>query len=249
MANEFALALTGDLELHKAALPANFNIERFVQNSVALLNGNDSLINFAKQNGTAQIKQGLLRAAYQGLDAMSGEVYLIPYGKMLNFMPSYKGMAKMVRRYSQRKVKDLYSKVVREGDVFEETIVNGHPSINFTAKPFNNGEVIGVFAVCLFEDGGMIYETMSKEEVETCRRKSKASNTGAWKDFWTEMAKKSVIRRLCKNFTINMDSEAIEMFNAGTEMETDPAALADREIEENANQEELLIEAEEVFPE
>lgn len=240
----FSVALSSDLESHKGALPANFNVERFVQNSVALLNGNDVLANFARQYGTAQIKQGLLRAAYQDLDALNAEVYLIPYGSQLQFMPSFKGMTKMAKRYSTRKVKDIYSKVVRDGDTFEETIVNGQPSINFTAKPFNNGEVIGVFAVCLFEDGGMLYETMSKDEVEKCRKSSKAQNSPAWKNFWSEMARKTVMRRLCKSITLNMDSEAQKMFNAGTEIETDPAELAAEEIRENSNNEELVFDVE-----
>lgn len=242
--NSFSLALTNDLNEHKMALPVNFNIDRYVQNAVALLNGNETLMEFAKRNGTTQIKAGLMRAAYQDLDALNSEVYLIPYGSTLQFMPSFKGMAKMAKRYSTRKVKDLYSKVVREGDEFEESIVNGHPSISFKAKPFNNGEVLGVFAVCLFEDGGMIYETMSAEEVDKCRKSSKAQNSPAWKNFWSEMARKTVMRRLCKSITLNMDAEAKDMFEAGTEMETDPAELANREIEEKANAEELFFDVE-----
>lgn len=244
MADNFSLALTTELNEHKAALPANFNIDRYVQNAISLLNGNEALMKFAKQYGTAQIKQGLMRAAYQDLDAMNQEVYLIPYSSTLQFMPSFKGMAKMVRKYSTRKVRDIYSKVVREGDVFEESIVNGQPTINFTAKPFNNGEIIGVFAVCLFKDGGLVYETMSKEEVEQCRKSSKAQNSPAWRSFWSEMARKTVIRRLCKSITLNMDAEAKEMFETGTEMETDPAELSSREISENANTEDLTVESE-----
>lgn len=243
MADNFSFALTTELNEHKAALPANFNIDRYVQNAISLLNGNEALMKYAKQYGTAQIKAGLMRAAYQDLDAMNQEVYLIPYSSTLQFMPSFKGMAKMVRKYSTRKVRDIYSKVVREGDVFEESIVNGQPTINFTAKPFNNGEIIGVFAVCLFEDGGLVYETMSRADVEQCRKSSKAQNSPAWKSYWSEMARKTVIRRLCKSITLNMDAEAKEMFETGTEIETDPAELAAKEISENANSEELVFDA------
>ena len=242
MAENFSAALTTELTEHRSALPVKFNIDRFVQNSISLLNGNDSLLEFAKKYGTAQIKAGLVRAAYQDLDAMNSEVYLIPYGSNLQFMPSYKGMAKMVRQYSTRKVKDIYSKVVREGDEFEETIVNGQPSISYKAIPFNKGEILGVFAVCLFADGGMIYETMSVEDVEKCRKSSKAKNSPAWSQFWTEMAKKTVVRRLCKTITLDMDAEARQMFEAGTEIETNPAELAQKQIELEANAEELSFE-------
>ena len=90
----------------------------------------------------------------------------------------------------------------------------------------------------------MIYETMSADEVEKCRKSSKAQNSPAWKNFWSEMARKTVMRRLCKSITLNMDAEAKDMFEAGTEMETDPAELANREIEEKANTEELFFDVE-----
>ena len=99
---DFSTVLTTELETQKAALPNDFNIARFVQNSVALLNGNDTLREFAQANGTAQIKQGLLRGAYLGLDALNAEVYLVPYGKTLTFMPSYKGMVKLAQKYATR---------------------------------------------------------------------------------------------------------------------------------------------------
>lgn len=244
MAESFSLALTTELKQNQGALPVNFNIQRFVQNSVALLNNNETLGKFARQHGTAQIKAGLMRAAYQNLDAMNGEVFLIPYGSALTYMPSYKGMTKMVRRYSSRRVQDIYSKVVRDGDSFEETIINGQPTINYTAKPFNDGEILGVFAVCLFADGGLVYEVMSKAEVEQCRKSSKSKNSPAWSQYWGEMARKTVIRRLCKSITIDMDSDALAMFNAGTEIETNPVEVAKKSINENANAEELFIEGE-----
>jgi len=250
MANEistsdkFSVALTTELQGVKDALPQDFNIPRFVQNSIALLNGNDTLVKFANQNknGLSQIKAGLMRGAFLGLDALNQEMYLIPYGSTLQFMPSYKGMVKMAQKYSQRTIKSIYAKLVREGDEFEETIVNGEPSVNFKALPFNNNEVIGAFAVCLFHDGAAVVESMSKSEIETCRKQSKAKNSPAWSQFWGEMAKKTVLRRLCKNISIDMDAYAKSAFEAGTEMETDVQELAKREIAENENSDPFVID-------
>lgn len=242
----FSTALSAELEAQKAALPENFNVTRFVQNSVALLNGNDILADFAKKHGTAQIKQGLLRGAYLGLDALNSEMYLVPYGSTLNFMPSYKGMVKLAQKYSVRPIKAIYAKCVRDGDLFEETIVNGEPSINFKAVPFSNKPIIGVFAVCQYQDGGMVYEVMSREDVEQCRKSSKAKNSPAWNGFWSEMAKKTVLRRLTKSINIDMDQKLVEAFDSGLEIETDSAELAKKEIDENANSEDLIIEGEDV---
>jgi recombination protein RecT len=99
--------------------------------------------------------------------------------------------------------------VVREGDFFEERILDGQPSVDFKPLPFNNGKIIGAFAVVLYNDGGMEYETMSTEDINSVRNNySKASQSKAWKYSFDEMAKKTVLRRLCKH--IETDFESIE---------------------------------------
>ena len=239
---DFSTALTTELENQKAALPKDFNVARFVQNSVALLNGNDALQDFAKANGTAQIKVGLLRGAYLGLDALNEECYLIPFGKKLNFMTSYTGAIKLVKKYSQRPIKDIYAKLVREGDLFEESIVDGEQKVNFNPKPFNDGKIIGAFAVCLYQDGGMSYDTMSLKELENTRSASKAQNSPAWKKFTGQMYLKTVLHRLCKKVTKDMDAEAKAAFDSGLEIETDVKEQVKNEIAENANKAEIEVE-------
>lgn len=207
--NEVALTfseyLDNQLVTVEQALPNDFNRTRFVQNAMAVLNEKPELTKVNK----AQLVQGLMKGAYLGLDFMNKECYLIPYGNSVNFQTDYKGECKFVKRYSIRPIQDIYAKVVRDGDEFQENIVDGKPSINFKPKPFNNGEVVGVFAVCLYADGGMDYEVMSKEEVNDVRSNySKASNSKAWKNSWTEMGKKTVLRRLCKH--IETDFESVE---------------------------------------
>ena len=253
MANEvttakpkFSVALTEELNMQRDALPRDFNITRFVNNSIALLNGNETLAKFAKQYGTEQIKMGLIRGAYLGLDAMNNEMYLIPYGSTINFMPSYIGMQKLCMKYSTRPIKTIYAKVVREGDDFEETIVNGEPSVTFKPKAFNTGKIVGAFAVCLYSDGGMVYEVMSLQELEQCRKSSKAKNSPAWDRFTQMMYRKTVLRRLAKSIPLDMDDKLADAMNAGLEIETDPAKIAERETAENGNSEELVVEAAEV---
>lgn len=251
MANEvaaqkpkFSVALTEELNMQRDALPRDFNITRFVNNSIALLNGNEVLAKFAKQYGTDQIKMGLIRGAYLGLDAMNNEMYLVPYGSTINFMPSYIGMQKLCIKYSSRPIKTIYAKVVREGDEFEENIINGEPSITFKPKAFNNNRIVGAFAVCLYVDGGMVYEVMSLQELEQCRKSSKAKNSPAWERFTQMMFRKTVLRRLAKSIPLDMDDKLADAMNAGLEIETDPAKIAEREAEEHGNSEELVIDAE-----
>ena len=198
--------LLDQLTQEQAALPKDFNMTRFSQNAISVVMNNDQLSKFEDKK---QVIAGLLKGAYLGLDFMNNECYLIPYQKTLRFQMSYTGAIKFVKKYSIRPIQDIYAKVVREGDEFTETVVNGHPSVNFSPLPFNDSNAKGVFAVVLYKDGGMEYETMSAKEVNELRSKySKASDSGAWKNSWGEMAKKTVLRRLCKH--IEVDFESVE---------------------------------------
>lgn len=241
---QFTDLLRAELVSQSSALPRDLNIERFVQNAKALLNGNDVLFKFAKTHGTTQIINGLVRGAYLGLDAFNKEFFLIPYKDVLNFMPSYTGMQKLCMKYSTRPIKTLYAKVVRDGDEFSEEIVNGEPSITFRPKVFSNNKIVGAFAACLYDDGGMIYETMSLEELEQCRRSSQAKNSPAWQNFTQMMYRKTVLKRLSGNIPLDMDEKLANAMNAGLEIETDPAKIAEQQREENGNTEELAIDVE-----
>lgn len=202
---EFSQQLTDKLTSVESALPKDFNKERFVQNALAVLNEKPELAKINK----AQLQLGLLKGAFLGLDFFNKECYLIAYGNSVQFQTDYKGEIKFTKRYSIRPIKDIYAKVVREGDCFEEKIVDGQQSVNFTPKSFNNGEIMGAFAICIFEDGGMQYETMSVEDIQNVRNSySKAANSKAWKNSFDEMAKKVVLRRLCKH--IDCDFESVE---------------------------------------
>lgn len=204
--DSFSVVLTDGLNENKMALPQEFNIARFVQNSLALLNGNETLQKYAGAYGIAPIKQGLMRGAFLGLDALSDEFYLIPYGKDLQFMMSYRGATKLMKQYSIKPVSDIFAEVVRQGDEFTHGSVDGVQHYTYEPIPFNGGAVIGAFAVCRFEDGTIIIEELSKAELEKIRQKSKMSNGMAWKDFTTEMYKKTAINRLKKRIPITFDN-------------------------------------------
>ena len=239
----FSEQLTTSLTVVKDALPKELNIPRFVQNAVALLNDNPTLTSFAQKYGTMQIKQGLMKSAYLGLDAINKECYLIPYGNQLNFMIDYRGNVKLAKKYSIRPIKDIYAKIVREGDEIIEKVVNGEPTLDFTPMPFNNGKIIGAFAVCLYKDGGMEYDTMSLQELENTRSASKAKNSPAWQKFTGEMYKKTVLHRLCKHIELEFDNpEQTTLFREDVEIETDTQKLVENEIEVNANTVEFEIE-------
>lgn len=209
MANDLSLILNNELTKAENALPKAFKKDRFIHNAIAMLNSNDSLAKFVSKtnNGISQVKAGLMKAAMLNLDAMSDECYLIPYGNMLNFQTSYKGLIKLCMLYSERQILEIYAKAVKDGDQFEEKIEEGNQIINFKPKAFNNGDVLGAFAIVKFKDGGMLYDTMSAEELEYNRKTfSKVPNSPAWTKSTNEMYKKTVLRRLLKSITLNFET-------------------------------------------
>ena len=203
----FTEMMTLTLTEVKDALPSDFSIPRFVQNAVALLNNNKPLAQYAKTYGTSRIKQGLLLGAYLGLDSLNQEFHLIPYGAELNFQKDYRGARKLIMKYSIRPVKDVYAMLIREGDFLEEVVEMGVRNVNFKPLPLNRGKTVGAFAVVLYEDGGVAYDVMNIDELEATRKKSKAANAMAWKDFPGEMQKKTVLHRLSKQIPLDFANQ------------------------------------------
>ena len=202
--DEIATVLTNELALPSIseALPAGFNKARFIQNTVALMQDNKDLAKYPQ----SKVVPGLLKGAYLGLDFFNKECYLIPYGQDLQFQIDYKGMQKLVKKYAVRPVDEIYARIVRDGDDFSESIKDNEPIVNFNPKPFNNGKIIGAFAVCQYKDGGAKVEVMSIEQLDTAKRLSKAQTGTAWKFFAEEMYKKTVIRRLCKGIPVELEN-------------------------------------------
>lgn len=220
------------LERESGALPKNFNPLRFKQNALAVLNDLD----ITKMKGQEfNLARCLMKGAYLGLDFFNKECYVITYGGQPQFMTDYKGEEKLCKKYSINPIKDIYAKLVREGDFFEEVIDSGKQYINFKPVSFNTSNIIGAFAVVYYKDGSMAYETMSKAEIEYIRDNfSKSKNGSAWTKSFGEMAKKTVLRRLCKH--IELDFDNIEQGKAweessGMEFKNEPVESEKSEIE------------------
>jgi len=185
------------------ALPKNFNQTRFLQNCLTVLNDTKGIENMNPRS----VCRTMLKGAFLGLDFFNKECYAIPYGKELQFQTDYKGEIKLAKMYSTRKIRDIYAKLVHEGDDLNIKVRAGLQSLDFTPVPFSDTPVIGAFAVVYYEDGGMLHETMSIAEIESVRKQySKAPNSPAWIKSPGEMQKKTVERRLCKAISLNFDN-------------------------------------------
>lgn len=227
---------TSELDRISGALPGDFNKQRFALNFVSLIQDKPELQKYSKE----VLATALVRSAQDNLDALNNEVYIYKgYGDKLTYTPSYKGLRKMAIEKSVRPIKDIYAKPIYEKDTVEETFMNGEAKLVYKSNFMNRGKWIGVLAVCVFQDNSEIYELMDMDDINAVKAKSK--NSGAWRDFPIEMAKKSVIRRLCKQITLDFkDKQQADMFTGTDEFISDPKEQAAKDISENANTEELL---------
>lgn len=223
---------TSELDRISGALPETFNKQRFALNFVSLIQDKPELQKYSKE----VLATALVRSAQDNLDVLNNEVYIYKgYGDKLTYTPSYKGLRKMAIERSVRPIKDIYAKPIFEGDTVEELFANGEAKLVYKSNFMKRGKWIGVFAVCVFKDDSEIYELMDMNDINAVKAKSK--NSGAWKDFPQEMAKKSVIRRLCKQITLDFrDKEQADAFTGADEMIEDPKEQAAKDISENANQ-------------
>lgn len=229
MANKKELVLKGtydklsDLIASKLdAMPQGFNQTRFLQNCMTVLQDTYKI----EECQPLSIARTLLKGAFLGLDFFQKECYAIPYKGELQFQTDYRGETKLAKKYSIREIKDIYAKVVREGDLFEEEIKEGQQIINFKPVSFNNKPIIGAFAVVLYQDGGMDYDTMSKDEIEKIKENfsQKSYKTGEYSKAWVltpgEMYKKTVLRRLVKKIEKDFSSiEQAKTFEEASDMQ------------------------------
>lgn len=209
-------ALMKQIAEKMGAMPDGFNKDRFVLNCITLIR--DMLKDKKKRdnlNGISadSIALCMIKGAFLGLDFLSGECYAIPYGGEMNFQTDYKGEIKVCKKHSIEPIKDIFAKVVREGDLYDEGVDDGKQNLKFKPIPFSNGKIIGAFAIVTYKDGSMLYESMSAEEIEGVRENySKAKNSDAWKNSSGEMYRKTVIRRLSKY--IEKDFDKVEQLMA-----------------------------------
>jgi len=177
-----------------------------------------------RQCDPASIYLALLACAQTGLEpgALKGEAYLVPFARRAQFMAGYKGMIKMARR--SREVRSLGAEVVRERDAFE-LMLGSEPRIIHKPLIGDRGLVIGAYSVAGLAHGAKELEWMDATELDKIKRVAEQrGKSPAWKDWESEMQRKSVIRRLCKRLPLGQDYLVATAIEQRTEDGEDTAA-------------------------
>jgi recombination protein RecT len=135
----------------------------------------------------------LVRAAQAGLYVGSGDVFLVPYKNTCTLQLGYQGILKLLYRGGMKSIK---ANVVYSNDKFEyedgtQTRVSHRRSLG------DRGNFVCAYAIAEFHDTSVI-EIMDKNEIDVSRTCSMAADSLPWKNFYDEMAKKTVIKRMFK---------------------------------------------------
>lgn len=140
----------------------------------------------------------VIQSAQLGLepDGVLGMAYLIPFKDKVQLIPGYKGLIDLARRSGQ--LSTIFARVVYERDQFDYAYGLTERLEHIPTNDPDPGEVTYVYAVARMKDGSQQFEVMNRREIEAIKARSKSGNNGPWVTDFPEMAKKTVLRRLCK---------------------------------------------------
>jgi len=153
-------------------------------------------------------------------------------------MPSYQGITKLITDTGS--VKRVVARVVYKGDIFEveygmETKIIHKPKFQTT----KNEDVTHVYAIALLTDGEQQFEVMSLEEIHSIRARSDGyraftngkAKTAIWESDFGEMAKKTVIKRLCKYLPKSVINEKWEKAMTAIDIDNNDYSASEQQIQ------------------
>lgn len=210
------------------AVPKHLNADRMARIAATEIRKTPELLKTTPESFLGAVMQ----SAQLGLEPGSalGQAYLVPYGNTCQLILGYRGMIDLARRSGQ--VLSLNAYAVREGDEFNYQL-GLHPDIHHVPsceadrvkKP-----ITFVYAVATLRGGGYQFEVMSRAEVEAVKAKAKSKNI--WNNYFEEMAKKTVIRRLFKYLPVSI--EALQITNVDAKREAGEEVKPEDVIDINA---------------
>jgi len=215
----------GDLEaLHERGeldmLPQTIPYAAFKNAAIVAVTDNPSILSCDR----GSVFKAVRTLAAAGLVPDGREAAIVPFKGTAQAMPMVAGLIKVAR--NSGKIISLWSEVVYEGEEFRVWIEDGERKFEHNYDPLERGgEIRGAYAVAKLKDGSVDMEPMSRKEIEKRRKASsnqKGDNpTGIWAQWYGEMARKTVIRALCKR--LPMSTEDIDRMM----VEQDPVPMKD----------------------
>lgn len=195
------------------------DVDRFLRVVARAVIGNPKLMDCTR----ASILTSVMDAAQLGLEptGMLGSAYLVPYQRKVKvphptnpgatievkvleaqLIPGYRGLIDLARRSGE--ILKVEARTVRLHDEFrldygaEQPIhhVPFIPNPSLPPEERDPGPIVGAYMRAMLRDDPVPQvEWMTYDEIQQVRRSSKAADDGPWVNNWSEMARKTVVRR------------------------------------------------------
>ncbi len=201
------------------ALPPKMSVERFERVTVTAISNNPALIAVDRRT----LYNAILKCAQDGLLPDGREAALLDVndrkaqgGKAARYMPMIGGYRRLAANHGI----SLEAFVVFENDMFEYEFGLDPKLVHRPAPAGTRGQPIAAYAIAKrSSDGERWFDVMEKAEIEAVRESSKAATSeyGPWVKAWTEMARKTVARRLFKSlpFPNGLSEREVALMEAG----------------------------------
>jgi recombination protein RecT len=200
------------------ALPAHVPAAKFQRIVVSAVAANPALLG----KDRTSLLASCMKAAADGLLLDGREAALVAYGSTVQYMPMIGGVLKKLRQSGE--LESITSEVVYEHDEFDRWI--DEDGEHFKHRPSygeDRGKAKLVYAFARTKDDGKYLEVMDVAAVEKVRAVSKAKDNGPWVQWWDEMARKTVTRRLAKRLPSSTDLDRLfEHDNENTDFAQTP---------------------------
>jgi recombination protein RecT len=195
--------LTRALPSMKHVLPRHLTPERLVKVALAATGRTPKLLECTP----ASVLECVMQAAQLGLEPGGplGHAYLVPYGNTCTLIVGYRGLIDLARRSGE--IESIEARVVFERDEFR--VAYGlNPVLEHVPNLMSDpGQMIMVYGIARLRGGGVQAEVMTRSQVEGIRRRSKSGSRSdsPWATDYDEMARKTVVRRLCKYLPLSVE--------------------------------------------
>jgi recombination protein RecT len=208
MSNEFAVAL-----------PQHIPVDRFKRVLITAINQNNDLLAADRK----ALLGASMKCAQDGLYPDGKEGALVVYKtkvkqknahgnevevhiKAVQWMPMVYGIIKKMRNSGE--LSSITAHEVYEKDNFtyvlgDEERIEHRPYMG-TDDP---GQIVGAYAIARLKDGTVQRDFMNRRRIDRVRAASKSPDSPAWRNWFDEMAKKAVVRRLSKYLPTSTEVE------------------------------------------
>lgn len=191
-----------------AVLPAHIKPEQFSRVVMTAINLNPQLVAADRRS----LFNSCNRCAADGLLPDGREAALVTFGNQVQYMPMVFGIIKKLRQSGE--IANITARLVFKNEMdagrFAFTIEDGEEKL--THHPLlmgDRGEVVLAYATAKFKDGTVQNEVMTRADIEKVRSVSRSKSSGPWTQWWDEMARKTVIRRLSKYLPLSAEDNRL----------------------------------------